>query len=264
MGAAGMDQDDAPSGLFRGPPAYRARTPWQAGWALLATVVIVALSIAGAALLLQGLGLGEAFNSPPAPMRGRVGEISSAELQLVAVWQVLLVALTLLASASFGGRVRDVLALRPAPGGLRTYAGAFLALAAFQILLALVQHSFRHDMTTDLRPFVGLIRGPDWAVTAAVVGIGAPLSEELLFRGFLLAALARTRLGFWGAALISTLLWAGLHAGYTLVGLAEVFAIGLFLSWLLWRTGSLRVAIFCHALYNSLIVLALRYVDLPP
>jgi membrane protease YdiL (CAAX protease family) len=47
------------------------------------------------------------------------------------------------------------------------------------------------------------------------------------------------------------------------VGLAEVLAIGLFLSWLLWRTGSLRVTIFCHGLYNLLIVLALRLVDLP-
>ena len=27
--------------------------------------------------------------------------------------------------------------------------------------------------------------------------------------------------------------------------------------------GSLRVAIFCHALYNSLIVLALRFIELP-
>ena len=45
-----------------------------------------------------------------------------------------------------------------------------------------------------------------------------------------------------------------MHAGYSTVGIVEVFLIGLFFSWLLWRTGSLRVAIFCHALYNSLIV----------
>jgi membrane protease YdiL (CAAX protease family) len=95
------------------------------------------------------------------------------------------------------------------------------------------------------------------------VGIGAPLSEELLFRGFLLSALAQTRLRFWGAAVVSTLAWAVLHAGYSAVGLAEVFAIGLLFSWLLWRTGSLRVPIVCHALYNCLILLALRFVDLP-
>ena len=48
------------------------------------------------------------------------------------------------------------------------------------------------------------------------------------------------------------------------VGLVEVFSIGLIFSWLLWRTGSLWVPIFCHAAYNSLIVLVLRFVDLPP
>jgi membrane protease YdiL (CAAX protease family) len=110
---------------------------------------------------------------------------------------------------------------------------------------------------------VELARGEDWLLAAAVIGIGAPLSEELLFRGFLLSALAQTRLGFWGAAAISSALWTALHAGYSAVGILEVFVIGLFFSWLLWRTGSLRVPIFCHAVYNSLIVLALRLVDLP-
>ena len=65
-------------------------------------------------------------------------------------------------------------------------------------------------------------------------------------------------MGFWGGALITTGLWTALHAGYSTAGIVEVFLIGLFFSWLLWRTGSLRVAIFCHALYNSLIVLVLQ------
>jgi membrane protease YdiL (CAAX protease family) len=107
------------------------------------------------------------------------------------------------------------------------------------------------------------VTGPHWPLAAAVLGIGAPLSEELLFRGFLLSALAKTRLGFWGAAVVSALGWTTMHAGYSLAGLVEVFAIGMLLSWLLWRTGSLRVTIFCHAIYNSLIVLALKLVDLP-
>ena len=250
-------------GLFHGPPAYEARTPWRAGPALLATTVIVGVGVLGAALLPQMLGLGDTLTSLPGPGRGQGAGKPAGGLRAVAVWQSLVVAMTLFASLLSGGRTREVLALRPAPGGWRTYAVAFLAMAAFQLFLGGIQRSLGHDVLTDLRPFVGLVRGPDWPLTAAVVGIGAPLAEELLFRGFLLAALAQTRLGFWGAALVSTLLWSGLHAGYSVVGLAEVFAIGLFLSWLLWRTGSLRVAIFCHALYNSLIVLALRYVDLP-
>lgn len=246
------DTTDAPSGsLLHTPPAYRARTPWPAGAALLATIAILAVAILAAALL-----------PPSLPTQWR-GEGPAAGMRMIAVFQALTIVLTLLASGLLGGRVRDVLALHAVPGGWRTYAAAILALAALQVLLSGVQYSLlKNDMLTDLRPFIGLIRGADWALAAVVLGLGAPLSEELLFRGFLLGALAR-RLGYWAAAVVSTVLWTGLHAGYTLVGLAEVFLIGLVLSWLLWRTGSLRVTIFCHALYNSLIVLGLRLLDWP-
>jgi hypothetical protein len=117
-------------------------------------------------------------------------------------------------------------------------------------------------MYADLRPLVRLF-GEQWVLALLVVGVGAPLSEELLFRGFLLSALARSRLGFTGGAIVSTVWWTALHAGYSPAGIVEVFVIGLFFCWLLWRTGSLRVPIFCHALYNSLIVVALRHVPLP-
>jgi membrane protease YdiL (CAAX protease family) len=259
---AGMSSDPT-SGrggrLFRGPPAYEPRTPWGPWAGLAAVAAIVGLSILGAAILSPLLNPGGGAADLP---DGQGKQISI--LRVVALWQALIVALTLVASIQLGGRVRGVLALRAVPGGWRTYAVALAAMALLQLLLAGIQHGLlNHDMLADLRPFIDLAKGPDWLVMAAVVGIGAPFSEELLFRGFLLAALARTRLGFWGAAVLSTLLWAALHAGYTAVSLAEVFVIGLFLSWLLWRTGSLSVAIFCHAAYNGLILLALRFVDLP-
>ena len=250
------------SSLLRGPPAYQPRTPWRAGWAILATVGIVGLSILVGLVLLMLLGGGSAMLNLPG--RQDATAEASAGLRFFAMWQIGVVVLTLLASMLFRGRIRDVLALRPAAGGWRAYAGALLALAILQIALSGVQYmTSPRDLYADLRPFVELVRGPDGALAAAVIGIGAPLSEELLFRGFLLSALAQTRLGFWGAALISTALWTSLHIGYTAVGIIEVSIIGLFFSWLLWRTGSLRVAIFCHAVYNSLIVLSLRFVDLP-
>jgi membrane protease YdiL (CAAX protease family) len=184
-------------------------------------------------------------------------------LRLLGLGQLIMVALTLFASSRFGGRPREVLALDRVPGGWRTYAGALLGLVALQLLLSGVQRSFGHDMGTDLRPFVDLVRGPDGPLVAAVVAVGAPLSEELVFRGFLLSALARTSLGFWGAALLANLPWTALHWGYSTVGLLEVFLIGLFFSWLLWRTGSLRVPILCHAVFNGLVLAVLRFVDLP-
>jgi membrane protease YdiL (CAAX protease family) len=48
---------------------------------------------------------------------------------------------------------------------------------------------------------------------------------------------------------------------YSVLGIARIFAVGLLFSWLLWRTGSLRVTIFCHALNNSVALAVLQYVD---
>jgi membrane protease YdiL (CAAX protease family) len=271
MGSAGIveNQGHAPGELFRpqnsllqGPPAYMAQTPWTPIKGLLATIAIVGLSIIAGLVLLTLLGGDGAMINMPGPQSAAAE--ATAGLRFFAIWQAGVVVLTLLASTVFGGRIRDVLALRPPAGGWRTYGGAIVALAALQAAVSGVQYmTNRGDLYVDLRPFVDLVRGPEWVLAAAVIGIGAPLSEELLFRGFLLSALARSRLGFWGAALIATALWTSLHVGYTVVGILEVSIVGLFFSWLLWRTGSLRVAILCHALYNSLIVLALRFVDLP-
>ena len=242
--------------LLRGPAAYAPTTPWRPILAGVATVLVMALA-AGAAVIAQVLGIMP--GSPSAAGTADGGNL----LATLGLWQAGTIALTLLAALLFGGRIADVLALRPPAGSSSIYLKAILLMAAMQVGVSAVQHTFfTHDMYADLRPLVRMF-GDQWLLALLVVGIGAPLSEELLFRGFLLSALARSRLGFWGGAIITTTWWTALHAGYTTVGIAEVFLIGLFFSWLLWRTGSLRVPIFCHALYNSLIVVTLRYVPLP-
>ena len=40
-------------------------------------------------------------------------------------------------------------------------------------------------------------------------------------------------------------------------------AIGLYFSWVLVRTGSVWVTIFCHAVYNTAIGVALYFITLP-
>ncbi len=107
-------------------------------------------------------------------------------------------------------------------------------------------------MCGDLRLFRDLLQARAGLALLAI-GIGAPLSEELLFRGFLFSGLAKSRLGLVGAAVLTALLWTSLHHGYSIFGLIEVLAIGLYFSWLLVRTGSLWVTMFCHAVYNTVI-----------
>jgi membrane protease YdiL (CAAX protease family) len=244
-------------GLVRGPAAYTPKTPWRPLAAAAATVAIIVIGVGAAALFLGSTTLQGLFPS------ARLFDQETAVLATLGLWQVLTVLLTLAASRLFGGRVRDVLALGSPAGAPLVYLKALLPMLLLQLVVSAVQYAVGSaDRFADLRPMVQLIGGPQWLLALAVIGVGAPLSEELLFRGFLFSALAR-RLGPVGAGLATSLVWAAMHYGYTAIGLAEVFLVGLLFAWLLWRTGSLRVAIFCHALYNSLIVLVLRYVPLP-
>ncbi len=255
--------EQPPAGLFRGPPAYVPRTPWSAAMAVLATILIVSASAVTAAVLLGSWTVADAPSGSLGRGRWGLAGDEATVLLTLAVWQGTVVVLTLMASALWGGTPREVLALRPA-GSRRVYLLALLTMAALQAAVAVVQHTLvPDDLFADLRPMARMLGADTWPLALVVVGIGAPLSEELLFRGFLLSALAGSRLGFGGAALVTSAVWTAMHAGYSAAGIAEVFLIGLLFSWMLWRTGSLRVAIFCHALYNSLIVLVLRHVPLP-
>jgi uncharacterized protein len=102
---------------------------------------------------------------------------------------------------------------------------------------------------------------PALVVAGLAAVVVAPVAEELAFRGVLLRALMR-RLGFWPAALVSSALFAVLHAG----GVSHVAAIpllvvvillfGLLQCVLVRRTGRLGPAIAVHGLMN-LLVLAL-------
>jgi membrane protease YdiL (CAAX protease family) len=77
--------------------------------------------------------------------------------------------------------------------------------------------------------------------------VAAPWMEELSMRGFLLSGLWE-RFGFWPAALISSLAWAGLH-GVSGVLIPFTFE-GLVLCWIRRRTGSVRTGIALHATQN--------------
>jgi membrane protease YdiL (CAAX protease family) len=97
--------------------------------------------------------------------------------------------------------------------------------------------------------------------------IGAPLSEEVLFRGYAFNALRRTlpskREGLAVAYLGSALLFTLPHALEVTQGaialLIPLFLIGLALAWLMHYTGSLLPCVIAHAMNNSVGLLALLF-----
>ena len=92
-----------------------------------------------------------------------------------------------------------------------------------------------------------------------VVGLAAPVIEELMFRGLFLRTFMR-RLSFWPATALSTAIFAGLHTYEvgTLVGAltlaAAVATLGVTNCWLNRRTNSLVPGMVVHASFNLLAV----------
>lgn len=130
---------------------------------------------------------------------------------------------------------------------VRAFVRMLLVIVPFSVLVWLIAPEL---VWADLRFFVEALRSPAAWMFLISVGIGAPLSEELLFRGLLLPSLAASRLGFAGAAVVTSALWTALHWGYSIVGLVEIFAIGLYFAWLRESTGSLWTPLLCHMAYN--------------
>ena len=87
--------------------------------------------------------------------------------------------------------------------------------------------------------------------------LGAPLVEEVLFRGLLFAGL-RPRLGPIWTVVITAALWAAAHLGAAPLFFAlMIFFMGILLGVLMLRFGSLWVPIACHTTWNLVSTLTL-------
>src|SRR6478752_8979278 len=80
--------------------------------------------------------------------------------------------------------------------------------------------------------------------------VAAPMSEEVLARGFLYRGWSASFLRVPGAIILSSLLWTVVHLQYDLYFLAEVFSIGLWFGYMRYRSNSLWLTIVLHALNN--------------
>jgi membrane protease YdiL (CAAX protease family) len=170
-------------------------------------------------------------------------------------FQITAVVLTLAAAVLQNVTATRTLSLGRRPTAQQVTAALLVMLILMLPYNVLVLTFAREQVVGDLKALTGPLDSNAAVLFAIVIGVGAPLSEELLFRGFLLGALSKSRLGFAGAALVSTLGWTALHAGYSFLGLFEVAVAGLIFSWLLWRTGNLWVPIVCHGVYNTAMLL---------
>lgn len=151
----------------------------------------------------------------------------------------------------FGLRIRAV----DAPVGIAIGLGCQLIMVPVLYLpFRLFNHHLEEQLGRPAQHLTGLAHGPGIAVLGVLVVVGAPVVEELFFRGLLLRSLAR-RFGTGWAVPGSALLFGLAH--YEPLQLLALLAFGVVLAVLAVRTGRLGPGIFAHAAFNAITVAVL-------
>ncbi|WP_051112034.1 CPBP family intramembrane glutamic endopeptidase [Hyphomicrobium denitrificans] len=233
------------------------------------SVTLVLLTAALAVVLgtLAGYGataLFDVWSRIGEPRAFAAGEMEALLTARVAIslfaFQLVTILLALVANALFARAGGTFLPFTVPRGGIKTFALATVGLIVLAFIyggcvFALDREAFQHD----INPFADLMLARTWWLVLIAAGIGAPIAEECLFRGLIYGALRRTPLGIAGAAAATAIMWAFLHASYSIYGIAAITLIGIYLALVRERTGSLLTPIICHGVYNSLIVLILAF-----
>lgn len=139
--------------------------------------------------------------------------------------------------------------------------GAAVGLAAQYVLIPLLYlpfESFDRSLTHQLSEPVQRDTGDAHTVVQAAVlmlflALGAPLIEELFFRGLLFRALLG-RVPVPVAVVLSAVLFALAH--FEAVQLAGLAVFGALLAYMAWRTGRLGMSIGAHVAFNAAAVIS--------
>jgi len=106
--------------------------------------------------------------------------------------------------------------------------------------------------------------GTIWLLAIALV-IAAPLTEEIVFRGFMYRGLAASPVGDAGAILIPSAIWASMHVQYEAFFIFQIFLLGVVFGALRWKSGSTWLTILLHAIVNlSSLLQTIYFVETAP
>ncbi len=176
------------------------------------------------------------------------GDLSTAANVVVQLATALGFLLVPIAIASRWGESSVGVALRRL--GVRSFKPSALkwmlaAIGAYILFAALYAAIFGSPHQEDIAESFGAV-----PIQILLIVIAAPISEEICFRGMLFGGL-RTRLPRLAAALISAIVFGGLHALTGVSAVPPLIVFGLVLALLYEKTGSIVPGIVLHMLNNS-------------
>ena len=138
------------------------------------------------------------------------------------------------------------------PTWLRTHPWSVLIWSVVAALGTIIPSTWVQELMPELPNWVEqefeLILKNRWGYLS--IGLLAPLSEEIVFRGAILKSLlSSSRLPAWRAIALSALMFALIHMNPA--QMPHAFVIGLLLGWMYWRTGSILPGMAYHWANNS-------------
>ena len=135
-------------------------------------------------------------------------------------------------------------------GALIGVYGALLVTGLLVIMLYLIWPEVEADLAKRL-PFVEQMP-VDRLGTTLILLVAVAVNEEVIFRGLLMPYLRRVLGSWWWAAVISALIFAGLHVPQqgVLGGGLQIFAIGIVLAVFFVLSRSLLAVTLAHLLFN--------------
>ena len=250
---------------------YAPANPGGLGLALLFALILFGinqvLQLAGAAAVAKAM-----FGSDP----GNLRDFVKASLVAILPASLITAACAYGLAGLRGGNPRAVLNMRwprfTLLGWLMLVAGFMVAMYAVILVIVTVlgidlsQYTPGPDGQSPETGSAGLVKEAmfDIANTPRLfwmvfpsVALGAPIAEELIFRGQLFSALSQTRLGVSGTSMITSGLWAIMHVSEPWLSVALIFIMGLAFGWMMYRFGSIWVTMACHAAWNSIYALVI-------
>jgi membrane protease YdiL (CAAX protease family) len=203
--------------------------------------------------VLLALGVGIVLSVPvliaaKPPSGEELGDVASALVQLATALGFLLVPFAI--AAGRGATVREAAAQlglrRFKPSSVKWMLAAIGAYLLFSIVyIAIFGAPHQKDIAEDF----GAV-----PVQVLLIVVAAPVSEEVCFRGMLFGGL-RERLPRLAAAMISALIFGGLHATTGVSAIPPLIVFGFVLALLYEKTGSIWPGILLHMLNNSVALL---------
>ena len=234
----------APAPSLRAPRVWKF---WGTGlWGLLAFAAMFAGQFAVLVFLLIGKGATFDIDSMSAVAGSGTTISLSVMMGLPAVLAILWLA-TRLSRTPFA----DYLALRRMPWRdlLIGVAGLIVLVAGWELLSRVLGRGAAPGFMVDVLKSAQA-DGALWLLVIAFA-VAAPITEELMVRGFLYRGWSESFLGPVGAIALSSLVWTAMHVQYYDWFLfAEVLSIGFLLGYMRYRSNSTWLTIVMHGLNN--------------